>query len=304
MAELKKDKKPFAEFNLDKEYESLGINTKDLKADKVHAFVPVEFSLYTTGGDGVKVNVTKFEPVRNIKEVRKFFEILDAARVGEGGKTLRIPLETMKELFKMTESSRRTLEMMHLDAGSLRGFVKLPEKDLSTFEKILASAGLGKKKPVDEKTKLYLDNLEDLKKINWQNKTEVFFEKKRPGQHLSKKTQNDKTERKDELEELPYRDIRSQTEKEVAKEEVILEIKGVPNFVARGDRGTIEAAKDKLKGNGIDASSFQESTILKPAAQAGKTNSVPDKPKEVGKIPGTRQSRSRTKDLGRGRGGL
>lgn len=316
MAVFRYTRKPYAEFDFSEAHKEISDITQDkLKAGDVHAFVPVEFSLYGQADGGSEVKITRYAPVKNRKEMEKYFEMLkecvgEEGAVSEKGKA-RFSPGVLKELQKATDTSEAVLTMLKLDSDkSLRAFIKPQENNKSLFDRILFSA-TGKSKKTKEE-KLYLDLMSDLEEIDWQKKTEVFFEKQR--RVLQKKNFNDKADDKTITDkDLPFRNLDSQAEKgkepsakTVTKEEVILEINGIPSFAARGDRGTIEAVKDKLKGNGIDASSFQENVVTKavPEKSVPAKNPVQGKNAErVGKTEtktGPRAPKSRTKDLGRG----
>lgn len=312
MAVFKYSKKPYAEFDFSQEHNKLSEMTQGkLKAGDVHAFVPVEFSLYHQPDGGSEVKVTHYAPVKNRKEIEKYFEMVKAVLenniTDDKFKNLNVA-GVLKELQRATDSSEAVLSMLKLDSDkSLRPFIKSQENNKSLFDRILFAATGGKK--TKEETKLYLDFFSDLEKIDWQKKTEVLFEKQR---RPLQKNFNEKDEEPWLDKDLPFRNLESSEEKAkessaktTTKEEVILEINGIPSFAARGDRGTIEAVKDKLKGNGIDASSFQESVVTKAAPEKSVTSKAPVPGKNISeksknKTPGSRTPKRRTKDLGRG----
>lgn len=318
MAVFRYTRKPYAEFDFTEAHKEIsGVTQDKLKAGDVHAFVPVEFSLYGQAGSGSEVKITRYAPVKNRKEMEKYFEMLkecvgEEGTVSEKGKA-RFSPSVLKELQKATDTSEAVLTMLKLDSDkSLRAFIKPQENNKSLFDRILFSA-TGKSKKKTKEEKLYLDLMSDLEKIDWQKKTEVFFEKQR---RVLQKNFNDKA---DDItitdKDLPFRNLDSQAErgkessaKTITKEEVILKINGIPSFVARGDRGTIEAVKDIFKGNGIDAASFQENVVTKAAPEKSVPTKNPVQGKNVDnagkteKNPGPRAPKSRTKD--RGRGGL
>lgn len=255
MAGLKKNRlKDY--FDMTKDYEELGIG--NVKSEEVYAMVPVEFS-YERGSDGVTVG--RYAAVRDGKELEKMLDAFRSRiRQAEG-----VGREFGKEIDALAGRIRKTA----LNAGIVIRGAQLDTMDSRPFFyrkdklKTLLSGRYDffQSDKAKGKARLYLDDMKDLERIDWQDVyRDVSRKEKEYTIGLEKieraaekaRLEEEKAEEKVKApKRIPATDrVKAEASKEKTREVVVLRYGSSPANTVMGDAMAVSAKEESLKDKG------------------------------------------------------